>query len=91
MVMGGIIVDGMPSICDEFLFLRLDGCPQLTFWEESFELLGIWLTLVAMLGHLSDIVPAPRPFVRRVVYMLPFLWIILINLDPLSFAWNSGS
>ena len=34
-----------------------DAC-RASFWEEALEFLGIWLTLVAMLGHMSDAIPS---------------------------------
>ncbi len=82
-VMGGIIVDKMPPLCGSFVFLPLDGCLQLSFWEESLELLGIWVAMVAMLGHLSDAVPKPKPLLRSLLYLLPALWILLLHLNPL--------
>lgn len=82
-VLGGIIIDGMPPLCDRFVFLPLDGCLQLSFWEESLELLGIWLAMVAMLGHLSDAVPKPKPILRSLLFFLPALWIFLLLLGPL--------
>ena len=81
-VMGGIVVDKMPPLCGRIVFLPLDGCLQLSFWEESLELLGIWLTLVAVLGHLTDVVPKPKLFVRCLLYLMPALWILLLVLDP---------
>ena len=82
-VIGGILIDKMPPLCDAFVFLPLEGCLQLSFWEESLELLGIWLTLVAMLGHMSDAVPKPKPFVHSLLYILPAFWILLLVLDPI--------
>lgn len=83
-VIGGIVVDKMPPLCDSFLLFPLDGCLQLTFWEESLELLGIWLTLVAMLGHLSDTVSKPKLLLRCLLYMLPALCILLLILGPIA-------
>ncbi|MDE2950762.1 MAG: hypothetical protein OXT68_08340 [Chloroflexota bacterium] len=82
-VMGGIVIDKMPPLCGSFLFLPLDGCLQLSFWEESLELLGIWVAMVAMLGHLSEAVPKPKPNLRSLLYFLPAFWIFLLLLDPL--------
>ncbi|MCY4540083.1 MAG: hypothetical protein OXE52_17860 [Chloroflexi bacterium] len=82
-VMGGIIIDRMPPLCGRFVFLPLDGCLQLSFWEESLELLGIWVAIVALLGHLSDAVPKPKPKIQGLLYMAPALWILLLLLAPL--------
>ena len=39
--------------------LYIDACPPITVWalEEILEFLGIWLTLVAILGHFSNVSP----------------------------------
>ena len=46
--------------------------------EESIEFLGIWLALVAVLGILSDVWPAPAPRIRWVFYALPLFWIAFL-------------
>ena len=69
---GGIGLDSIPfswdtgiyprtPICGSLGFLRLDGCIHLVWFEESLELLGIWVTLLALLGQLSDTPPPPHP------------------------------
>ena len=45
--------------------------------EETLEYLGIWLALIAMLGFLSGVAPGPPLRVRRVLYALPALWILI--------------
>ena len=75
---GGILLNGQPPICDRVGFLSLYGCLWPHNYEETLEFLGIWLALVAVLGHLSLAVPKPRPLVRRSLYLLPALWILLL-------------
>ena len=64
-------------ICWSWEFLRLDKCLQFYHFEETLEFLGIWIVLVAMLGQFSDATSRPRLLVRRAIYALPALWIIL--------------
>ena len=46
--------------------------------EESFEFAGIWVVLVALLGHLSDL--SARPPVRLRVYLgLVLLWLLFLS------------
>ena len=75
---GAVIVDKRWSICDSLGFLRLDGCLFFFPLEESMELLGIWLVLVAMLGLFTNAVPTPSPRVRLALYALPAVWIFLL-------------
>ena len=58
---GAIGIESLPKICGNLGFFRLDECLQLFYLEESLELLGTWLVLVAVLGQLSDAVPMPQP------------------------------
>ena len=64
--------------------MRLSNCTSPTRFEESLEMLGIWLVLVAVLGLFSDIVSTPSPRVRRALYSLPALWIILLAISYVS-------
>ena len=81
--LGAMVFNALPQACDSLGPLRLDGCLEYYFQEECLELLGIWLTLVAMLGHFSDIVPTPRRAARVFLYALPFLWMLLLFLNSL--------
>ncbi|MDE2820929.1 MAG: hypothetical protein OXI40_14445 [Chloroflexota bacterium] len=75
---GGILLNGRGPICDRWGFLPLYGCLWPHNYEESLEFLGIWLVLLGALGHFSLAVPALKPRVRRVLYALPALWILLL-------------
>ena len=75
--MGGLVVDGIPDICGNVAFLRIDECLQFSFLEESLEYAGFWLTLVAMLGHLSGIAPAPRPRIQLILHAFPIVCLLL--------------
>ena len=66
------------EICRSLGLLSGRGCQAYQI-EESLEFLGIWLTLIAVLGQFSDAAPRPRPLVRRILYLLPmFLFIHLL-------------
>ena len=75
--MGGIVVDSFPEYCGHFGIARIYDCLQFRFLEETLELVGNWLTLVAMLGHFSDVAPAPRFRIRLNLYVLPTLTALL--------------
>ena len=72
-VAGAMLVNGLPIPCDGMGFLRFEGCLEFYFLEESLEFLGIWLTLVALLGQFSDALPGASAKVRRLLYALPVL------------------
>ena len=69
-------------------FLFSGECIEIYVLEESLEFLGIWLTLVAMLGHFSHVSPAPPLRVRLALYSWPMIWIALLipnaNIPPIS-------
>jgi len=76
---GALVIDGAFQVkCGGLGFLRFDECLSGFFLEEPLEFLGIWLVLVAMLGQLSDVLPAPSVRIRRILYALPPLWILLL-------------
>ena len=77
--MGGLVLDELPEICGNLGFLRIEGCLNFQTPEEVIELLGGWLALVAMLGQFSDEIPTPQARVRRPLYALPALWILLLT------------
>ena len=78
--MGGIsalAIDKMGATCDQFGPLILDGCVFYFPLEEALELLGIWLVLVAILGHFSAAAPVMTRRARQILLMLPFVWLCL--------------
>ncbi len=80
---GGILLELLPTIRGNFGLLYFDKSLQSFHWEEFFEFLGIWLALVAVLGWFTDAAPTPPPRVRRFLYALPALWILLVFLNSL--------
>lgn len=100
---GAILFDALSGICNHLLFFVVDGCLNRSILEETLELLGSWLTLVAMLGWFSYIVPKPGPRLRRVLYALPVVWILIcfaispvpgfqysLPAEPVSVRFESG-
>ena len=82
--MGSILfeIDLNRQVCDSWGFLPINGCLQTYNYEESLEFLGIWLVLVALLGHFSDALPSrPSSRVWRPLYALPALWVLLLVHD----------
>ena len=77
---GAIVLDQYHNemICWSWEFLRLDKCLQFDHFEETLEFLGIWIVLVAMLVQFSDVASRPRLLVRRAIYALPALWILML-------------
>lgn len=83
-VAGAMLVNALPIPCDALGPLRFEGCLEFYFLEESLEFLGIWLTLVALLGQFSDALPRATRKVRRLLYALPALAILAIFLNSLT-------
>ncbi len=77
--MGGIVVDGFPEYCGFFGSAGTYECLHFRFLEETLELLGNWLALLAMLGHFSQAAPTPRLRIRLVLYALPILLALLFS------------
>ena len=73
---GAIVFEELPTTCGNVGWLFLDGCLEISVWEEGVEYLGVWLAMTAMLGALSDEVPNPRLRIRVLLYALPALWIV---------------
>lgn len=82
-VLGAMVFNALPATCDNLGSLPLDGCLEFYFQEECLELLGIWLTLIAMLGHFSEGVLRPRARHLALAYALPAFWILLLFLNSL--------
>ena len=78
---GAILLDEPPfaSLCQDARLMRSSGC-LLAVVEESIEFAGIWLTLIALLGQYSDALPRPGRRLRRLLYLLPILWIYLLHI-----------
>ena len=75
----GMSIDRTDIFCGTIGFVRPYGeCVNTNFFEESLEFLGTWLVLVAMLGEFSGIAPTPQPKFRRMLYLAPVLWILLL-------------
>jgi len=82
---GAILIDALSSICGYVAVLHVDGCLNKSILEESLELLGSWLSLVAMLGWFSFAVPSPGPRLRQILYALPVIWILTcFAISPVS-------
>ena len=80
---GAIAFEANPLFCDRWDFLPLDGCVWAAHYEESLELLGIWLALIGLLSLLSAQPGAAHAHIRLSLFALPPLWILLL----LSNAW----
>ena len=77
---GALVIErGPPEICGILVFLRLDECLWAYNFEEPLEFLGIWLALVAVLGHFSNTAPMSKHRVLRFLYALPAFWILLLS------------
>ena len=83
-VAGAMVLNALPIPCGGLGLLRFDGCVEYFFLEESFEFVGIWLTLVALLGHYSIVAPTPSPRARQILYALPLAGILVLILNTLA-------
>lgn len=83
-VAGAMLVNALPIPCDGLGFLRFEGCLEFYFLEESLEFLGIWLTLVGLLGQFSAALPRAPAKARRLMYALPALAILSIFVNSLA-------
>lgn len=50
------------------------------YMEEALEILGAWLALIAVLGQFTVALPSPSARVRRLLYLVPALSILLLLL-----------
>lgn len=69
-------------VCDTLGWLRLDGCLLTYEYEETLEFAGMWLVLLGMLGHFSDYASSADSRARRLLYVVPVLWILWLIKDP---------
>ena len=79
---GAVVLDQFlnQQFCGVGIF-QLSRCVGDTPFEEPLEFAGIWLALLAMLGHFSDSAPQLKPKVQRILYGLPPLWILVVFLN----------
>ena len=87
--MAGIVADEFGERCNTIIgFWHFEGCLQKNSVEESMELLGAWLALVAVLGHFGEVEPRPSARIRWTLFLFPAIWILLITqlyvLPPIS-------
>ncbi|MDE2858158.1 MAG: hypothetical protein OXN94_09960 [Chloroflexota bacterium] len=75
----GLLLDKAPDFCGAIGFVRpVGGCLAPEYFEESLEILGVWLALIALLGQFSWAAPRPAPRVQLALYAAPALWILLL-------------
>ncbi len=79
--LGGVALDDTRPFCGIEGVFRVSGCQKAFAIEEIFEHLGSWLALVAMLGHFGTRVATPSPRLRRFIWAIPLLWLLLIPLN----------
>ena len=83
-VIGALMVDLFGgSTCLRLWLIRIDGCVRLYILEEALEFIGVWLTLVAVLGKLADARAKPGMLAPLLLFALPILWPALLTKD----AW----
>jgi len=76
---GGILFEFR---CADPVFAVIGNCAQKHLLEESLEFLGIWLALAAMMGCFTEFSPMPGVVMRRAIYAVPALWLLLLVLSP---------
>ncbi len=77
---GALLIEQLKheDLCMSLGALGRDGCSWRYFLEEPLEFLGIWLALLAVLGHLSVLSPPPTRAVWALIYLWPALWVALL-------------
>ncbi len=70
---GGLLIE---TQCGDASFVAIISCADHFLLEEPLEFLGVWLALVAMLGHLTQ--PSPSLRIQRALFLIPALWLILL-------------
>lgn len=102
-VSAALLMDELIPLCVRPESIRLDGCLRFAFLEESLEIFGVWLILLAMLGHFSRLSPSPDARVGRALYAVPAIWFLALALmggirpitlqvraEPASVEFDSG-
>lgn len=83
---GAILLESqwLPCGYEWEIFRITEGCFDFAAQEESLEFLGIWLALVALLGKYSDSASATRSSAKRLLHVMPALWLLLLFLYSLT-------
>ena len=82
---GALALDLLPYDCaKQAEFLR--GCLIPHPFEESLEMVGMWLALLALLGIFSKLAPRPPRWIRAFLYMTPALSVLLLLLPAIG-SW----
>ncbi len=81
---GGLMIDNLSRYCGMLGFIRLEGCLTYDLLEEGFELLGTWLSLLAVLSLFTGSVCRPPFQIRRVLIMILLSLGILLASYPLQ-------
>ena len=102
-VFAALLMDELIPLCVPLDSLGLDGCLRFAFLEESLEVFGVWLILLAALGHYSRLAPSPAARVGRAFYAVPAIWFLALALmggirpitlqvlaEPASVEFDSG-
>ena len=78
---GAIAIEHLrfPEICGSLGFMPDVGRCKLYTAEESLEFLGIWLTLIAVLGLYSQSTPKPNLPLRLMLILFPVFWILSLS------------
>lgn len=67
--------------CGDSWLFQLSSCLRPYELEESLELLGIWLTLLAMLGLFCRAAPRPSKWIRRALFAWSPIWLLFLFLN----------
>ena len=79
-VVGAEVVDRYLAVCDRLAFIQFDGCLNLPILEESMEFLGVWLVLLAMLGHFTLVAATKATRFGRAFFAMPAIWFVVLVL-----------
>ena len=71
---GAYVLENYRSLCIKMP--GVSGCVWSFYYEETLEFLGVWLTLVAMLGLFSAAIPHPNRVIRLILFFFPLLTVL---------------